>query len=151
MLKAYRMNTVSAPTFAANAVYGLLNPIPFGCFVAALIFDVVYARSGELLWDKGAAWLIAIGLVFAVVPRLINLVQVWVTSRHASLAPDKLDFWLNLLAIVAAIVNSFVHSRDAYAVVPAGALLSACTVILLAIGNMLVSVQRATAGSQAHA
>ncbi|WP_457425916.1 DUF2231 domain-containing protein [Roseateles sp. P5_E7] len=145
------MNTTSAPTVAVNAVYGLLNPIPFGCFVAALIFDVVYARSGELIWDKGAAWLIAMGLVFAVIPRLINLAQVWVTSRQASHAPDKLDFWLNLLAVVAAIVNSFVHSRDAYAVVPAGALLSACTVILLAIANMLVSVHRTRAGSLAHA
>jgi uncharacterized membrane protein len=150
------MNAVSAPprsaaANAANVIYGLLNPIPFGCFVAALIFDVVYARSGELLWAKSAAWLIAMGLLFAVVPRLINLVQVWVTSRRTTLAPDRFDFWLNLLAIAAAIVNSFVHSRDAYSVVPARVLLSACTVILIAIGNMLVSVQRTSTGSQAHA
>ena len=136
---------------AANAAYGLLNPIPFGCFVAALIFDVVYARSGELLWGKSAAWLIAIGLLFAVVPRLINLVQVWFTSRHGALASDKLDFWLNLLAIAAAIVNSFVHSRDAYGVVPAGVWLSACTVILLCISHVLVSVRPAVAGSRGYA
>ena len=139
------------PSIAANAAYGLLNPIPFGCFVAALIFDVVYARSGELLWDKSAAWLIAIGLLFAMIPRLINLVQVWGPSRRAALTSDKLDFWLNLLAIAAAIVNSFVHSRDAYAVVPAGVWLSACTVILLSIGNVLVSIRRTTAGSQVYA
>jgi len=145
------MNTVSAPTVAANAVYGLLNPIPFGCFVAALIFDVVYARSGELLWNKSAAWLIAIGLLFAIIPRLINLVQIWGPSRRAALTSDKLDFWLNLLAIAAAIVNAFVHSRDAYAVVPAGVWLSACTVILLSIGNVVVSVRRTTARSQVYA
>jgi uncharacterized membrane protein len=136
---------------AANAAYGLLNPIPFGCFIAAMIFDVVYARSGELLWNKSAAWLIAIGLLFAVVPRMINLVQIWGPSRHAALTSDKLDFWLNLLAIAAAIVNSFVHSRDAYGVVPAGVWLSACTVILLSIGNVLVSVQHGTAGSRVYA
>ena len=136
---------------AADAVYGLLNPIPFGCFVGGLIFDIVYARTGELLWDKSAAWLIAIGLVFAVIPRLINLFRVWGPSRHAMLRSDKLDFWFNLLAIVAAIVNSFVHSRDAYGVVPAGMLLSACTVILLSIGNILVSVQPAKNGSLPHA
>ena len=136
---------------AASAVYGLLNPIPFGFFVAALVFDVVYARGGELMWDKSAAWLIAIGLVVAIVPRLINLVQVWITQRRRTLLAEKLDFWLNLLAIAAAIVNSFVHSRDAYAVVPAGLWLSACTVILLSIGNLLVSVRRATAGSRVHA
>src|SRR6476660_4168899 len=139
------------PSIAANAAYGLLNPIPFGCFVAALIFDVVYARSGELLWNKSAAWLIAIGLLFAIIPRLINLVQIWGPSRRAALTSDKLDFWLNLLAIAAAIVNAFVHSRDAYAVVPAGVWLSACTVILLSIGNVLVSIRRTTAGSQVYA
>jgi len=139
------------PSIAANAAYGLLNPIPFGCFIAALIFDVVYARSGELLWDKSAAWLIAIGLLFAIIPRLINLVQIWGPSRRAALTSDKLDFWLNLLAIAAAIVNAFVHSRDAYAVVPAGVWLSACTVILLSIGNVVVSVRRTTARSQVYA
>ena len=143
------MNFASPPnsSVAANTVYGLLNPIPFGFFVAALIFDVVYDRSADLMWNKGAAWLLAIGLLFAIVPRLINLVQVWITQRRHALLVHKLDFWLNLLAIAAAIVNSFVHSRDAYAVVPAGVWLSACTVILLCVGNVLVSVSRDTAGN----
>ena len=144
-------NSTLHGSVAANAIYGLLNPIPFGCFMAALIFDVVYVRTGDLLWDKSAAWLIALGLVFAIVPRLINLVRVWITFRRASLATDRLDFWLNLLAIALAIVNAFVHSRDAYAVVPEGVLLSACTVILLSIGNVLVSVQRTSVGSHTHA
>ena len=129
---------------AANAAFGLLNPIPFGFFIAALIFDTVYANTGESMWNKSAAWLIAIGLVFAVVPRLINLMQVWVTSRHTALATDKLDFWLNLIAVIVAIFNSFVHSRDAYAVVPEGLWLSAFTVFLLCIGNLLVSVRGIT-------
>src|SRR6476469_4267038 len=130
------------PSIAANAAYRLLNPIPFGCFVAALIFDVVYARTGELLWDKSAAWLIAIGLLFAMIPRLINLVQVWGPSRRAALTSDKLDFWLNLLAIAAAIVNAFVHSRDAYAVVPAGQWLSIITVALIGIGHVITAMDR---------
>lgn len=126
----------------ASAVYDLLNPIPFGCFVAALIFDILYVRTAVMLWDKAAAWLIVIGLLAAVVPRLVNLVQVWVTPRPRSAGTDRLDFWLNLLAIVAAIFNAFVHSRDAYAVVPAGAWLSACTVVLIAIGRVLVAVRQ---------
>lgn len=140
-----RISSASKPdrSMAANVAYGLLNPIPFGLFAAALIFDVVYERSGVMLWDKSAAWLIAIGLLFAVVPRLINLVQVWITARRYVLASDKLDFWLNLLAIAAAIFNSLVHSRDAYAVVPAGLWLSAFTVILLCIANVVVAVQGA--------
>lgn len=125
----------------ANAIYGLLNPIPFGCFVAALVFDIVYLRTANMLWDKGAAWLIVFGLLFAVVPRLVNLAQVWVTGRRNATRIDKLDFWLNLFAIVAAIINAFVHSRDAYAVVPAGVWLSACTVGLLAVGQLVMAMQ----------
>jgi uncharacterized membrane protein len=82
----------------AESIYGLLNPIPFGCFVAALIFDILYSETAGMLWDKGAAWLIVSGLLFAVVPRLVNLTQVWVTSRRTTTRTDKLDSWLNLIA-----------------------------------------------------
>jgi uncharacterized membrane protein len=134
----------------AESIYGLLNPIPFGCFVAALIFDIIYSKTAVMLWDKGAAWLIVFGLLFAVVPRLVNLTQVWVTSRQTATRTDKLDFWLNLFAIVVAIVNAFVHSRDAYAVVPTSLMLSVCTVILLSIGNIVVAVKRAARGGHVN-
>jgi uncharacterized membrane protein len=133
-------------SIVAESIYGLLNPIPFGCFVAALIFDIIYSKTAVMLWDKGAAWLIVFGLLFAVVPRLVNLTQVWVTSRRTATRTDKLDFWLNLFAIVVAIVNALVHSRDAYAVVPTGLWLSVCTVMFLSIGNIVVAVERAARG-----
>jgi uncharacterized membrane protein len=134
----------------AAGLYGLLNPIPFGCFVAALIFDIIYSNSAVMLWDKGAAWLIVFGLLLAVVPRLINLAQIWITSRQSATRTDKLDFWLNLLAIIAATINAFVHSRDAYAVVPTGLWLSVCTVVLLSIGHIIVAVERAAPGTYVH-
>jgi uncharacterized membrane protein len=133
-------------SIVAESIYGLLNPIPFGCFVAALIFDIIYSETAVMLWDKSAAWLIVFGLLFAVVPRLVNLTQVWFTSRRTATRTDKLDFWLNLFAIIAAIANAFVHSRDAYAVVPAGLCLSICTVVFLSIGNIVVAVERAARG-----
>lgn len=134
----------------AAAFYGLLNPIPFGCFVMALIFDIVYAESAVIMWQKSAAWLILIGLLFAIIPRLINLVQVWITSRRSALRSDQLDFWLNLVAIVIAIFNALVHSRDAYASIPTGVWLSVFTVLLLAIGRVVVAVKQPTAGVSAH-
>jgi len=142
-------SAVPRRSVVANAIYGLLNPIPYGFFVAALVFDILYARTDVVLWGKGAAWLIAIGLVIAIVPRLINLVQVWITSRLAARRVEKVDFWLNLVAIVAAIVNAFVHSRDAYAIVPASVWLSACTVLLLSIGQVLMAVEWTLAGERA--
>jgi uncharacterized membrane protein len=128
----------------AFAVYGLLDPIPFGMFVAALIFDITYLRTGEVLWNKAAAWLIPLGLIIAIIPRLINLGIVWAGRRAAVTRVDMLDFWLNLVAVVAAIFNAFVHSRDAYASMPTGVWLSAITVALLAIARLLIAAQAAS-------
>ncbi len=134
----------------ANAIYSLLNPIPFGFFVAALIFDITYASSTVMMWGKSAAWLIAMGLLFAVIPRLINLSQVWITSRKLATGADRLDFWLNLFAIIAAIFNVFVHTRDAHAMVPASVGLSLFTVVLLSIANIVIAGQPAATGARAH-
>lgn len=134
----------------ADAIYGLLNPMAFGFFVAGLIFDVTYANTAVVFWGHGANWLITLGLLFAVIPRLINLVQVWITSRRFATRTDRLDFWLNLGAFVAAIFNTLVHTRDAYAVVPASVWLSLCTVVLLSISQVLMAVQPTAGGSQDH-
>jgi len=108
-------------------------------FVGALIFDAVYFRTGELLWMKAAAWLIAIGLIFAIIPRLVNLALVWFPARKPGSGALKVDFFVNFLAIVAAIFNAFVHSRDAYGVMPAGLWLSIATVVLLCVGSVVRS------------
>ena len=125
-----------------NAVFYLLNPIPFGFFVAGLIFDVTYFRTAELMWTKSAAWLIVLGLFFAIVPRLINLVRTWVVRRRSVSLGERADFFLNLVGIIAAIFNAFVHSRDAYAVMPLGFLLSITTVTSIGIGTIVLSVSK---------
>lgn len=135
----------------ANAIYSVLDPIPFGFFVATLIFDITYAHTAVVMWGKAADWLVTLGLLFAVIPRLINLVQVWFTRRRHATQAARIAFWLNLGAIVAAIFNAFVHSRDAYEVVPASVWLSLCTVILLSIGYIVLATQHTESGSFTHA
>lgn len=131
----------SAP---AVAIYALLNPIPLGFFVAAWIFDIIYINSTEILWTRGASWLIAMGLVLAIIPRLINLVQVWVGTHYPQTSAVKIHFWLYALAIVLEIFNAFIHSRDAYAVVPAGVVLSTLAVGLMVIANVQLALRDRT-------
>jgi uncharacterized membrane protein len=126
------------PGFAA-AVFNVLNPVPYGLFVGTLIFDITYANTGNVLWGKGAAWLVTTGLLFAITPRLINLWHVWLPPRYPVSRIEKLDFWLNLLGILAAIVNAFVHSRDAYAIVPENVILSVITVASLSIAQFALT------------
>ncbi|WP_303637097.1 DUF2231 domain-containing protein [Stenotrophomonas tuberculopleuritidis] len=123
-----------------TTLFSLLNPIPFGFFVAGLIFDILYLNTAEVMWGKSAAWLITFGLLIAIIPRLINLFAVWRRNGTAT-GTDRVDFLLNLVAIVLAVWNAFVHSRDAYAVAVPGTVLSALTVLLIALGFILLSLQ----------
>jgi uncharacterized membrane protein len=127
----------------ATAVFNIFNPIPYGLFVGTLIFDIIYANTGNVFWTKGAAWLVTVGLLFAIIPRFINLGHVWFAPRYAVTSNEKLDFWLNLLGIIAAIVNAFVHSRDAYGVVPMAVILSVITVVFLSAGQISLGVRQA--------
>ena len=123
-----RENSYPQKNRFAAVIYNLLNPIPYGLFIAAFIFDIIYLYSTNVMWGKSASWLIAFGLIFAIIPRLINLFQVW----------------LNLVAIVAAILNSFVHSRDAYAIAPQNVIYSAITVGCLLVANIALSLGHVT-------
>jgi uncharacterized membrane protein len=126
----------------ATAVFDLFNPIPYGLFVGTLIFDIIYVISANVFWAKGAAWLVTAGLLFAIVPRVINLGHVWLGRRYAVTGREKLDFWLNLLGILAAIVNAFIHSRDAYGIVPLNVILSVITVLLLSGGHIVLAFDK---------
>ncbi|WP_345815885.1 DUF2231 domain-containing protein [Paraburkholderia sp. PREW-6R] len=126
----------------ATAIFDVLNPVPYGMFVGTLIFDITYAITRNVFWGKGAAWLVTVGLLFAIIPRFINLFHVWLPSRYPRAAGERLDFWLNLLGIIAAILNAFVHSRDAYGMVPLNVVLSVMTVALLSVGQFTLAVSK---------
>ena len=121
-----------------SAIFNLLDPIPFGFFVGALIFDVIYANNANIFWMKSAAWLITLGLVVAIIPQLINLAVVWFKKDRVRARGLVINFWLNVVAIIAALINAFVHSRDAYAVIPDGVWLSIVTVVAMAIGRIVL-------------
>jgi uncharacterized membrane protein len=134
----------------ATAVFDLLNPIPYGFFVGTLMFDIIFAITGNVFWGKGAAWLVSTALFFAIIPRVINLSRVWFVSRYRATRIQKLDFWLNLLAIIAAIANAFVHSRDAYGMVPLNVVLSVITVVLLSTAQVILALDKPSFKEAAH-
>jgi uncharacterized membrane protein len=134
----------------ATAVFDLLDPIPYGMFVGTLVFDIIFAITGNVFWGKGAAWLVTTGLFFAILPRFINLAHVWLTGRRTASGTERLDFWLNLVGIVAAIANAFVHSRDGYAMVPMNVILSVITVALLSVAHIALAYDKFAFVEAAH-
>lgn len=133
-----------------SAIFNLLDPIPFGFFVAGLVFDIVYARTAVEMWVKGAAWLVTLGLLFAIVPQLINLARVWFVRGRIRSRPRMINFWLNVVGVVAALFNAFVHSRDAYGVVPAAVWLSILTVLAMGLGRIILASDSATYTESSH-
>jgi uncharacterized membrane protein len=137
--KLMQVETNRSRFSVTSAIFNLLDPIPFGFFVGVLIFDVIYAKTANVFWMKSAAWLVSIGLVFAILPQLINLGRVWFGQSRVRARGEKANFWLNVIAIVAALVNAFVHSRDAYAVMPTAVWLSIVTVLAMGLGRILLA------------
>ncbi|MDJ0035676.1 hypothetical protein QM637_07490 [Pantoea allii] len=135
------MRNTSGRSAVAVTLYALLEPVPLGFFVAAWLFDIIYMKTYIILWSISASWLIAIGLVMAILPRVISLIYMF----RGSTAPEKTHFWLSLVAVLLAIANAFIHSRDAYAVVPTAAVLSTLVVILLLLANVQLALRQRTA------
>ncbi|WP_158781393.1 DUF2231 domain-containing protein [Pantoea sp. BAV 3049] len=136
--------TTSQSTLAV-AVYSLLHPVTPGFFAGAWLFDIIYVYSMEPLWTRAASWLIALGLVISILPRLINLAQVWVGVSYPVHSAQKIHFWAYFVAILLEIFNAFIHSRDAYAVVPAGVILSTVAVIVILFANLQLALRERSA------
>lgn len=128
------MNTIhSNRSGLLYAVYNLLNPIPFGFFVAGLLFDKFYTSTAEIFWAKAASWVITFGLLFAIIPRFINLFYVWFRPLIETRKIDLINFWIYGFAIITATLNAFIHGRDAFAIAPTNLILSIITVSLISI------------------
>jgi uncharacterized membrane protein len=145
-----KAETNSSRFSVARAIFDLLDPIPFGFFVAALIFDIIYGKTANIFWAKSASWLISIGLVIAIIPQLINLGRVWFGKNRIRSRGQTMNFWLNVVAIIAALVNAFVHSRDAYAIMPTAVWLSILTVLAMGIGRIILAGDKVTYKEFSH-
>lgn len=98
--------------------------------MAAFASDIMYSQTSLMQWSNASEWLIAVGLVFALVAAIILLVEV--LSRGVRIS--WLDFILLAAAALLSLVNAFVHSRDAWTtVVPQGIWLSGVSALLLLV------------------
>ncbi len=115
----------------AGPVYLLLFPIPVVLFIAALVTDVAYVKSANIMWLNFSEWLIAAALLFGVLAAIALIVEFCAsrTIRAGSIG------WSHLVLFFAALVvelfSMFIHTRDGWtAVVPAGMTLSIIGVLL---------------------
>jgi uncharacterized membrane protein len=125
-------NRRSTGRISKYPIHSILVPFAVAYFCGALLTDLTYWQTAEMMWADFSAWLVSVGVVIgylAVIAGLFDLL----TKRFASV-PAPVWPWViaNLVALILATLNMFIHSRDAWtSVVPWGLILSAVVVLIL--------------------
>jgi uncharacterized membrane protein len=115
---------------AGHAIYPGLLPIPILCFVGALITDLAYAGTADMMWLDFSTWLLLAGLIGGGFAGVLLIAELFRAGRGRAGALST-HFVLLLSAWIVEVFNSFIHARDGWtAVVPTGLTLSIIAAVL---------------------
>jgi uncharacterized membrane protein len=124
----------STARIAGHPIHPMLVPFPIVCFVGTLITDITYAITADMQWANFSAWLLTVGLIVSIFVVIAGLVDALGDTRILRLRPAWIHVGGNVIALALAVLNEFVHSRDAYtSVVPEGLILSVLVVLILLV------------------
>lgn len=127
-------NPRSTARIAGHPIHPMLVPVPIVCFVGTLITDLTYWRTANMQWANMSAWFLAVGLIVSIFVVIAGAVDFFSDRRIRTLRPAWIHVVGNVVALILAIFNAFIHSRDAWtSVVPTGLILSALVVLILLV------------------
>lgn len=116
---------------AAMPLQSVFLPFPFVCFPLALVTDIAFFETANVMWQNFSAWLLFAGLVFGAVALVAGFVDL-LRPRTRPLRPGLSAILLYLIILALAVLNSLIHAGDGWtAVVPYGLALSAVTFVLI--------------------
>jgi len=116
----------------------MLVPIPITCFIGALLTDIVYYATAEMMWADFSAWLLIVGLIGGVLAGLAGLTDFLGNRLIRTQAPAWPHLLGNVLVLLLSFFNALIHTRDAWtSVVPTGIILSLVVVLILPITGWL--------------
>lgn len=117
---------------ARHPIHAMLVPIPIVCFIGALVTDITYFITAEMMWADFSAWFLLVGFVFGVLAAIAGLIDFLSNRRIRAQTPAWPHMIGNLVVLILALFNNFIHTRDAWtSVVPVGLILSIVTVLIL--------------------
>lgn len=121
-----------------RALLPMVAPFPLACFAGALVTDLLYWQTDAVMWERFSIWLIFSGMIMAGVATVAAVIDFARSRRIRTSMPAWLYAIGGAIAFVLALINAFVHSRDAYtAVVPEGLALSALVVVILLLTSWM--------------
>lgn len=114
--------------YAIHPLHAVMLASTIPLYLGALLSDWAYSSTYQMQWANFAAWLIAGALLFsglALAWALVDLIRA--NRRGGGLI---LYFFLLLATFILAFVNILVHSKDAWAIMPDGLILSVIVALL---------------------
>jgi uncharacterized membrane protein len=128
----------STAQIAGHPIHPMLVPIPIVCFIGALLTDITYLVSAEIMWADFSAWLLLVGVIFGVLAAIAGVTDFLGNRLVRAQAPAWPHLIGNLVAMILATINLLVHTRDAWTSVwPWGLVLSVLTVLILPVTGWL--------------
>lgn len=128
----------STAQIGRHPIHPMLVPIPIACFIGALLTDITYWATAEMMWADFSSWLLVVGLIVGVLAGVAGLVDFFGNRLIRTQAPAWPHLIGNLVVLVLSFFNVLVHTRDAWtSVVPTGLILSFVVVLILPITGWL--------------
>lgn len=120
----------------AYAIHYILRAVPLTCFSLALVSDIGYLQTSNLLWLHFSEWLLFVGVVFCGLALLALPIDLLIRRVRPS-------WWAVLLGAIVLLLatwNNLVHTADGWiAVMPMGVTLSAATVVAMILTGIFGS------------
>lgn len=123
---------------ARHPIHPMLVPIPIVCFIGALVTDIAYAVTAEMMYADFSAWFLLVGFIFGVLAAIAGLIDFLGNRGIRAQTPAWPHMLGNLVVLILAFFNNLIHTRDAWtSVMPVGLILSIITVLILPVTGWL--------------
>lgn len=121
---------ISRRATGSHPIHGMLAAYPLAFFSAALASDIAYANTAQMQWANFSVWLIAGGLLMGVLAAIAGIADAVMHRGVPRRRPWRHSIGVGLMMMLA-LINAFIHSRDAWtSVMPTGLILSAIVAVL---------------------
>jgi uncharacterized membrane protein len=140
-----RLHPPSTVSIAGHPIHAMLVPFPIVCFTLALLTDIAFWQTSNLMWTEFSAWLLLGGIVFGVLAAVFGAIDLLARREVRAQGPAWPHAIGNVIVLILAFLNNLVHASDGWtSVVPWGLTLSALTVAVILVtawlGGSLVHI-----------